>query len=102
VVVTYTLEDDFNTVGPYQFTLTVNNDPPYVTLFISDFSASAGCAIAVTRSVIATDPEGDSVKMNVITTGIPTYITWSGMTFSVHPPAGLAPQSTLIKYTLSD
>jgi hypothetical protein len=63
---------------------------------------ASGIAIAKTETILVTDPEGDTVSMNVLSIGLPAYVTYTGLTFSVKPPAGLAFTTIPISYKLTD
>ena len=57
-VVTYTLTDDVNEVGPYSFTVSVVNDPPIINQHFTDFTVSTGVTAPVVKNILVSDPEG--------------------------------------------
>ncbi|TNV87839.1 hypothetical protein FGO68_gene510 [Halteria grandinella] len=99
--VRYSVSDGVNTVGLYTLLITVINEPPTLDQNIPDFTVYVGSG-PITKSILASDPEGATVVLTDLTTGLPTFITRTGLTFSFNPSYSSGNSTIPIQYQLYD
>jgi hypothetical protein len=90
VTVSFTLTDNVNIAGPFQFIVSVINQPPTVSTNINDFSINVGKPM-FTKALGLTDPEGAPVILT-LSNSLPSFMSLSGFTFTFsvgipEPPA---------------
>ncbi|TNV87918.1 hypothetical protein FGO68_gene8252 [Halteria grandinella] len=99
--VKYSVTDGINTVGLYTLLITIKNDPPTLDQNIADFTVYVGSG-PITKSILATDPEGATIILTDLTTGLPSFITRAGLTLSFNPSYSSGNSTTPIQYKLYD
>ncbi|TNV74570.1 hypothetical protein FGO68_gene4825 [Halteria grandinella] len=100
ITVTYTINDQVNTLPTFTFQVTIINEPPILNQNIADFLMYVGGG-PISKALVVSDPENGPVSSDLAVT-LPSYITKSGHSFTFTPTYLQGNSTFSVIFTLSD